>query len=53
MYIKTSIYEVLSEDQKDSEDVSADTSIFKKVQIVFLQFEVKVGKVNFDLNRSN
>jgi hypothetical protein len=28
MYIKTSFFEVLSEDKKDSEDVSAGTSIF-------------------------
>jgi hypothetical protein len=35
MFIKTSFFEVLLEDQKNSEDVSAGTSIFLKVLISF------------------
>ncbi len=44
----------MSEVQKDLGDVSAGIGIFKKITWkVFLQFEVKVGQVNFDLYRSN
>ncbi len=46
----------MSEVQKDPEDVFAGIckkNKYIKYLQVFLQFEVKVGKVNFDLAQSN
>ncbi len=50
------IFEVVSEVENDSEDISAGICKYlciKKYLIIFLQFEVKVGKVKFDLTQSN
>ncbi len=50
MYIKMSFFDVLNEVQKDPQDVSTGKYIFfQSTQEVFLQFDVKVSKVNFDL----
>jgi hypothetical protein len=53
--IKTSFFEVMSEVQKDPEDISAGIGQKKllSTQYVFLQFEFKVGEVNFGLAQSN
>jgi hypothetical protein len=51
MDIKTSIFEVMPEVQKDPEDVFAGIGK-KKYLLSFLQFEVKVCEANFDITPS-
>ncbi len=49
-----SFFGILSEFKKDSEVVSGGTVFFKIHNIrVLLEFDVKVGKVKFDLARYN
>jgi hypothetical protein len=47
MYIKTSFFNVTSEVQKGSEDVSAG------IRRILSGFDIKVEKVNFDLTQYN
>jgi hypothetical protein len=54
MDIRMSFFGILSEFKKDSEVVSGGTVFFKIHNIrVLLEFDVKVGKVKFDLARYN
>jgi hypothetical protein len=56
MDIKMSFFDVMSEVQKDLQDVSAGIGQFlkKSDKIEFCpEFDVKVSKVNFDLARLN
>jgi hypothetical protein len=48
------MFDVMSEIQKDSEDISARISFFKIRYIWILsEFDIKVGEVNFDLTQYN
>ncbi len=52
--IKTSFFDIMLEVQKDLEDVSTGIGKFKKIWYILEfcpEFDVKVGKVNFDLAR--
>jgi hypothetical protein len=55
MNVKTSFFDVMSEVQKDSHEVSAGIGQFKKSDIYEFcpEFDIKVSEVNFDLARLN
>jgi hypothetical protein len=52
MNIKTSVIDLLTEVQKDSEDVSTGKFFIRYIRI-FQEFDIKVGEVKFDLPRYN
>ncbi len=56
MDVKSSFFDVMSEVQKDLQDVSAGIRQFKKKSNIYEfcpEFDVKVSEVNFDLARLN
>jgi hypothetical protein len=43
------IFDIVYEVYKDSQDVSAGIGILRNNEVIFPQFNIKLGKVNFDL----